>query len=157
MFGCGVAGLQGKSVFLKLVVGTREAQAQHGAGDTDIKGGACEASYDEGGEGPRATATGVRHACARCADAGGDIAWVSHGDPRSGHYLKVKHYKGVTEAMSHIRRQDETGTAQVRKFGSSEPRRLQSEVSRPVLRARVSSKLKSFTVKISLFLKLVYS
>ena len=36
---------------------------------------------------------------------------ISHGDPRSGHGLKVKHYKGVTEAMAHIRRQDETAGA----------------------------------------------
>eukprot|EP00964_Phaeocystis_antarctica_P153852 scaffold122287_cov63-Phaeocystis_antarctica.AAC.1 len=34
---------------------------------------------DEGGEEPRATPTGVRHACARGADAGGDIAWGPEG------------------------------------------------------------------------------
>ena len=153
MFGCGVAGLQGKSVFLKLVVGTREAQAQHGAGDTDIKGGAVRQVTMREVKDPELQLL----VCDMHVHGAPMRVVISHGDPRSGHGLKVKHYKGVTEAMAHIRRQDETGTAQVRKFGSSEPRRLQSEVSRPVLRARVSSKLKSFTVKISLFLKLVYS
>ena len=32
---------------------------------------------------------------------------ISHGDPRTGHYFKLQHYKGVAKAMAHIRRQDE--------------------------------------------------